>query len=79
MILIVILNSIVQFVWFFVVLYRFNDLNVIVNAFNDLIIIDVYINATYSRVVTTLFVIFHIIIFFISLFNIFASIVRLTW
>ncbi len=78
MILIMILNSIVQSMWILVVLYRFDDFDVIVNAFDDLAIINVFINATHSRVVTTLFVIFHIIIFFILLFNIFAFVARLT-
>lgn len=79
MVFVVVLNSIVQFVWLLVVLYRFDDPNVVANAFDDLAIIDVYINATHSKVVTTLFVIFHMIILFISLFNIFAFVARLTW
>jgi len=79
MVFAVVLNSIVQFVWLLVVLYRFGDPDVVANAPGGLAIIGVYINATHSRAVTTLFVIFHMVILFISLFNIFASVARLTW
>lgn len=79
MIFAVILNSAMQFVWLLVVLYRFGDPDAVANAPGGLAIIGVYLNATKSKAVTTLFVVFHLFILFVSLFNIFASVARLTW
>jgi len=79
MIFAVALNSTMQFVWLVVVMYRIGDLDNVTNAPLGMAIIGVYMNATSSKAVTTVFVVFQIIILFISLFNIFASVARLTW
>lgn len=79
MVFAVVLNSIMQFVWLLVVMYRIGDLNNVTNAPLGMAIIGIYMNATNSKAVTTLFVVFQLIILFISLFNIFASVARLTW
>lgn len=74
-----VLNSAMQFIWLLVVLYRFGDPKVVANAPGGMAIIGVYMNATNSKALTTLFVVFQLVILFISLFNIFASVARLTW
>ncbi|KAK4502131.1 hypothetical protein PRZ48_005554 [Zasmidium cellare] len=79
MIFAVVLNSVMQFVWLIVVMYRFGDPETVANAPGGMAIIGIYMNATNSKAVTTVFVVFQIIILFISLFNIFASVARLTW
>lgn len=79
MIFAVVLNSAMQFVWLLVVLYRFGDPDVVANAPGGVAIIGVYMNATNSKALTTLFVFFQLFILFVSLFNIFASVARLTW
>ena len=72
MVFAVVLNSIMQFVWLVVVMYRIGDLDNVNNAPLDMAIIGIYMNATNSKAVTTLFVVFQLLILFISLFNIFA-------
>ena len=79
MVFAVVLNSIMQWIWLLVVLYRFGDPETVNNAPGGVAIIGVYMNATNSKAVTTLFVVFQLLILFISLFNIFASVARLTW
>ena len=79
MVFAVLLNSIMQFVWLVVVMYRIGDLDNVNNAPFGMAIIGVYMNATNSKPVTTLFVIFQLLILFTSLFNIFASVSRLPW
>ena len=79
MVFAVALNSAMQFVWLLVVLYRFGDPEAVANAPGGMAIIGVYMNAMKSKASTTLFVVFQLIILFISLFNIFASVARLTW
>ncbi|KAL8691569.1 MAG: hypothetical protein Q9218_003229 [Villophora microphyllina] len=74
-----ILNSVMQFIWLLVVLYHFGDPEVVAKSPGGVAIIGVYMNATNSKAVTTLFVIFHLVILFISLFNIYASVARLAW
>ena len=75
----VVLNSAMQFIWLLVVMYRFGDPDVVANAPGGMAIIGVYMNATNSKAITTLFVFFQLFILFVSLFNIFASVARLTW
>ncbi|KAF2718173.1 amino acid transporter [Polychaeton citri CBS 116435] len=79
MIFAVVLNSLMQFVWLVVVMYRFGDPETVAKAPGGMAIIGIYMNATNNRAITTVFVIFQLIILFISLFNIFASVARLTW
>ena len=79
MVLGVFLNSILAFVWTIVLLYHFGDPEAIENAPGGLAIIGVYMSATGSRAVTTLFVVFKMYTLYISLFNILASVARLTW
>ena len=79
MVFAVVLNSVMQFIWLLVVLYRFGDPDVVANAPGGMAIIGVYMNATHSKAVTTLFVVFQLFVLFVSLFNIFASVARLTW
>lgn len=75
----VVLNSSMQWIWLLVVLYRFGDPEAVANAPFGMSMIGVYMNATNSKPVTTLFMIFHLLVLFVSLFNIFASVARLTW
>ncbi|KAL8696781.1 MAG: hypothetical protein Q9201_007479 [Fulgogasparrea decipioides] len=79
MVFAVVLNSVMQFIWLLVVMHRFGDPEVVANAPGGMAIVGVYMSATNSKPITTLFVVFQLIILFISLFNIFASVARLTW
>ena len=59
------------------VMYCIGDVNLV--SSNALPIIEVYYQATKSKPASNLLVIMMALVLFISLFNIFASVSRLTW
>jgi amino acid transporter len=79
MITAVTLNSIMQWAFMVVVLFCIGDIDLVANTPTGLPIIEVYYQATQSVHATNLLVIMMAFILFISLFNIFASVSRLTW
>lgn len=79
MITAVTLNSIMQWAYMVAVLFCIGDIDKVTNTPTMLPIIEVYYEATKSVHATNLLVIMMAFILFISLFNIFASVSRLTW
>jgi choline transport protein len=79
MITAVTLNSIMQFAYMITVMYCIGDLDQVENTPTGLPIIEVYYQATQSKQATNILVVMMALILFISLFNIFASVSRLTW
>jgi choline transport protein len=75
----VILNCGMMFVWLVVAAYYLGDVNALAEAPLGVALIGVYMNATGSREATTLLVMCHMFILYVSLANIFASSARLTW
>lgn len=73
----VILNAVMQFAYMLTVLFTIGDVNRV--AQDPLPIIQVYYQATGSKSATNLFVAMLGLIFFISFFNVFASVSRLLW
>lgn len=73
----VVLNAIMQFLFMITVLFTIGDVELVSAA--PLPIIQVYYQATGSRPATNFFVAMLAIIFFISFFNVFASVSRLLW
>lgn len=79
MITAVTLNSIMQWAYMVAVLFCIGDIDAVINTPTLLPIIEVYYQATKSVHATNLLVVMMAFILFISLFNIFASVSRLTW
>lgn len=74
------LNAAMQFVWLVVALYYgFGDSDAIANAPGGLTIVGIYLGATKSKAATSILITFHLIILYISMFNIMASTARLAW
>ena len=79
MITAVTLNSIMQFAFTICLMFTIGDLDKVENTPTGLPIIEVYYQATKSKPATNLLVVMIALILVISLFNIFASVSRLTW
>ena len=79
MITAVTLNSIMQFAFMICLMFTIGDLDKVENSPTGLPIIEVYYQATKSKQGTNVLVVMIALILFISLFNIFASVSRLTW
>ena len=79
MITAVTLNSIMQFAFMITLMFCIGDVDRVTNSPTGLPIIEVYYQATKSKPGTNILVVFTALILFISLFNIFASVSRLTW
>jgi amino acid transporter len=79
MITAVTLNSVMQWAFMVAVLFCIGDINAVTNTPTGLPIIEVYWEATKSVHATNILVVMMALILFISLFNIFASVSRLTW
>jgi amino acid transporter len=79
MIIAVTFNSIMQFAFMVTVMFCIGDVDQVVNTPTLLPIIEVYYQATQSKAATNFLVFMIAFILFISLFNIFASVSRLTW
>jgi hypothetical protein len=79
MITAVTLNSIMQFAFMICLMFYIGDLDQVENSPTGLPIIEVYYQATKSYHATNVLVVMMALILFISLFNIFASVSRLTW
>ncbi|KAF1846141.1 amino acid transporter [Cucurbitaria berberidis CBS 394.84] len=77
MILSVIINSTMQFLYMITVLFCIGDVTLV--SASPLPIIQVYYQATGSRAATNLFVVMLLFIIFVSFFNVFASVSRLVW
>lgn len=75
----VVLNSIMQFAFMVAVMFCIGDADQVTNTPTLLPIIEVYYQATKSKPATNILVVMIAFILFISLFNIFASVSRLTW
>jgi choline transport protein len=73
----VVLNAVMQFAYMLTVLFTIGDVDVV--SADPLPIIQVYYQATGSKPATNLFVSMLAIIFFVSFFNVFASVSRLAW
>jgi choline transport protein len=79
MIAAVTLNSVMQFAFMVCLMFTIGDIDQVVNSPTGLPIIEVYYQATQSKPGTNVLVVMTALILFISLFNIFASVSRLTW
>ena len=79
MIIAVTFNSVMQFAFMVAVMFCIGDVDSVVNTPTLLPIIEVYYQATNSKPATNFLVFMIAFILFISLFNIFASVSRLTW
>ena len=79
MIAAVTMNSVLQFAFMVCLMYTLGDIDKVTNTPTALPIIEVYWEATKSRHGTNILVTMMALILFISLFNIFASVSRLTW
>jgi amino acid transporter len=79
MIAAVVMNSVMMFAFMITVMFCIGDLDQVANTPTGLPIIEVYYEATKSVQATNLLVIMIVLVIFISLFNIFASVSRLTW
>jgi len=79
MIAAVTMNSVMQFAFMVAVMFCIGDVDQVANTPTLLPIIEVYYQATKSHHATNLLVVMMALILFLSLFNIFASVSRLTW
>ncbi|KAH6677107.1 amino acid/polyamine transporter I [Halenospora varia] len=79
MIIAVTSNSVMQFAYMVAVMFCIGDVEKVTTTPTLLPIIEVYYQATKSKHATNLLVVMIAFILFISLFNIFASVSRLTW
>jgi amino acid transporter len=79
MIIAVTSNSIMQLAFMIAVMFCIGDVDQVINTPTLLPIIEVYYQATKSKAATNILVVMIALILFISLFNIFASVSRLTW
>ena len=79
MITAVTLNSIMMFAFSVCLLYSIGDIDKVANTPTLLPITEVYYQATKSKHATNVLVVMMILILFIAMFNIFASVSRLTW
>lgn len=76
----VVLNALMAFVWLVVVSYYLGDVDALLaGSPMGLAIMGVYLRATGSRAAATVLVLFHVVILYISLYNIYASVARLGW
>ena len=73
----VILNALMQFTYMITVLFTIGDVDVV--SADPLPIIQVYYQATGSKIATNAFISILAITLFVSFFNIFASVSRLLW
>jgi choline transport protein len=72
-------NRIVRFIYVVVLLFILGNLDQVVNSSTRLPLIEVYYQATSSKAATNLFVVMVTIVPFVGPFNTFASVSRLTW
>ena len=72
-------NAIMQFAFVILLMYTIGDLNTVTTANPRLPLIEVYYLATKSVAATNIFIIAIFLIVFVSIFNGFASVSRLTW
>lgn len=79
MITAVTLNSVMQFAFMVCLMFCIGDIDLVSASPTGLPIIEVYYQATKSKHATNILVVMMAFILFISLFNIFASVSRLTW
>ncbi|KAK8064189.1 hypothetical protein PG996_008841 [Apiospora saccharicola] len=77
----VVLNSLMAFVWAVVVAYYLGDDvdALLAESPLDLAILGLYLRATGSKAAATVLLLFHELILYISLYNIYASVARLAW
>ncbi len=68
-----------QFAFMVCLMFTTGDIDQVANSKTGLPIIEVYYQATQSKHGTNILVVMMAIVLFISLFNIFASVSRLTW
>jgi amino acid transporter len=68
-----------QFAFTICLLYTIGDVEKATNTRTGLPIIEVVYEATKSKAATNMFILALIVVLFISLFNVFASVSRLTW
>jgi len=61
------------------ILYCIGDINTVTNSDTGLPLIDVYYLATGSKAAATVFIVAIAVVIFVALFNVFASVSRLTW
>ncbi|KAK8032610.1 Choline transport protein [Apiospora arundinis] len=76
----VVLNSLMAFVYLVVVSYYLGDVDeLLADSPMGLAIMGVYLKATGNKAAATIVVLFHVVIMYISLYNIYASVARLGW
>lgn len=73
------MNSIMQWAYIVTLLFCIGDIVAVTNTPTHLPIIEVYYEATKSTQATNVLVVMMVLTIFISLFNILASVSRLTW
>jgi amino acid transporter len=79
MITAVTLNSIMQFAFMVCLMFTIGDIDLVATSPTGIPIIEVFYQATQSKHATNFLVVMMAVVLFISLFNIFASVSRLTW
>ncbi|KAK7935953.1 hypothetical protein PG985_001448 [Apiospora marii] len=76
----VVLNALMAFVWAVVVAYYLGDADALLaESPLDLALLGLYLRATGSKAAATALVLFHELILYVSLYNIYASVARLAW
>ncbi|KAK9416764.1 putative Amino acid permease [Seiridium unicorne] len=75
----VVMNCVMMFIWLVVTAYYLGDVGALAQAPLGVALIGVYMSATGSKEATTLLIMCHTFIIYVSLANIFASSARLTW
>lgn len=73
------MNSSMQFAFMVTIMFCIGDVDQVANTPTLLPIIEVYYQATKSKNATNILVVMMALVLFVSLFNIFASVSRLTW
>lgn len=72
-------NAIMQFAFAICLLFTIGNVEQVTTTKTGLPIIEIYYQATKSKPVTNFFVVVLILVIFVALFNIYASVSRLTW
>jgi amino acid transporter len=72
-------NAIMQFTFAICLLFTIGDITKVTNSTTGLPLVEVYYLATRSKPVSTILVVATAVVIAIAIFNVFASVSRLTW
>lgn len=72
-------NGVMEWAWAICVLYTIGSVDLVTGSNTGLPLIEVFYQATGSKAVTALYVVAIAMVLYIALFNIFASVSRLSW